>query len=317
MAMNDKGYLDPLLSNVAVDYAQGMNKGLVARSLFTPIEVDREDSKYPFFGKENYTVPEDSINDFEGEARRSDLSGELKSIHCIPHALKEGIDVRKNRQMDGPFKTKERDAVKRLVYKLMIQEERRAAAVVGAHANHLDLAADGAGDTNLWSGTGGDPFAVADAARASLWMDPNVLLLSRDVFLALKHNPVVLAKLGANEAKIVTTQTLADLFEVSQVLIASAQWAGSRKRGDKAVTMSRVWSKLAAFAYVTTEDQMPTAGKIFLEKAPGMDAAGFLARTWHDSGRGVEGTDMVQVSLVSKEEIVAPDCLYVVKSAIA
>jgi len=59
------------------------------------------------------------------------------------------------------------------------------------------------------------------------------------------------------------------------------------------------------------------AGHIFLEKAPGMDVAGFLARTWHDPDKGVEGTDMVQCSLVSDERVVAPDCLYVVKNVLA
>jgi hypothetical protein len=294
-----------------------MDTGLIARSLFPTVEVDKEDGKFPFFGKENYVVPDDDINDHEGEARRADLSGELKDIHCVPHALKEGIDVRRNRQMDGPFRVKERDAVRRLVQKLMIQEERRTAGIVLAHANGQTLAADGAGATNQWSGTGGDPFAVAATARANLWFEPNTLVLAWDVYLALKQHPKVLAKLGTGQTQIVTNALLAELFEVERLLIGQAQWAGQRRKADKSVTMARVWSKMAAFAYVSTDDQAPSAGRIFLEKAPGMDVAGFLARTWHDPDKGVEGTDMVQVSLVSDEKVVAPDCLYIVKSVLA
>ncbi|OHD22777.1 MAG: hypothetical protein A2Y38_20125 [Spirochaetes bacterium GWB1_59_5] len=312
-----KGYLDPLLSGMAVDYAATMNRGIIGRALFPIAEVDRDDGKYPFFGKENFSVPDDNINSNEGEARRSDLSGELKEIHCVPHALKEGIDVRKNRQMDGPFKLKERDAVKRLTYKLLVQEERRIAAVISAHTNGQALAGAGELATNQWNASGGDPFAVAASARTNLWFTPNTLALSYDVYLALKSHAKVLAKLGVNSTQIVTMALLAEMFEVENVIVSEAQWAGPRQKADKSVSMTRIWNKLAAFAYVSTEDQVPTAGRVFLEKAPGMDVAGFAARTWHDPDKGVEGTDMVQVSLVGDERIVAPDCLYVIKSVLA
>jgi len=313
----EKGYIDPILTGIAVDYSANLDRGLIARQVFTPVPIDKDDGKYPFFGKENYDVPDDNINDFEGKARRSDLSGELKPVHCVAHALKEGIDRTKNRRMDGPFKTKERDAVRRLVYKLMLREEMRVAAKVAAHTNGQTLAGTGAAATNQWDDSGGDPFSVAKTARASLWFEPNALMLSYDVYLALKHHTKVIDMLGANEAKIVTAATLAELFEVQKVLIGTAQWTGKNRKADKSATMSRIWSKLAAFAYVTTEEQEPTAEKIFLENIPGADSDGFLVRTWHDPDSGVEGTDIVQTALVSEEQVVAADCLYVVKNAIA
>jgi len=101
------------------------------------------------------------------------------------------------------------------------------------------------------------------------------------------------------------------------VLVGSGRWAGPRKKNDKSVAMTRIWSNLAAFAYVDPEDQAVTCGKTFLERHEAVDADGFLVRTWHDATKGVEGTDVVQVGLVSFEAIVAADCLYVVKSVLA
>lgn len=316
MATNDKGYVDPLLTGFVVDYAANMEGGLIARKLFPPSPVDRDDSKYPYFDKGNFTIPDDNIADFEGEARRTDVSGEMKPIHCVSHALKEGIDVRKNRQMDGPFKVKERAAAQRLTYKLMLREEARVAAKVAAHSNATTLSGTGTAVGNFWKSSGGDPFAVMELARSNLWFEPNTLVLAYDVLLALKQHSKVLAKLGASDMQVVTIAKLAELFEVNQILVGTSRWAGARRKANGTAILSRLWANLAAFAYVDPADQAVTCGKIFLESQAAVDADGFLVRTWHDASKGMEGTDMVQVGLASTEDIIADDCLYVVKSVL-
>jgi len=316
MAFNDKGYVDPLLTGFVVDYAANLKNGLIARQLFPAVGVDKDDAKYPYFGKDNFVLPEDNINDYEGEARRSDLSGEMRPIHCIPHALKEGIDVRKNRLTDGPFKTKERDAASRLAAKLLLREEIRVADKIAHHSNATTLSGTGSAVGNFWKSSGGDPFAVAAAAKSNLWFEPNTLVLAYDVYLALKQHAKVLAKLGASETQIITMAKLAEVFEVANVLVGVSQWPGSKRKAGGSVTMSRIWSNIAAFAYVDPSDQAVTCGKIFLEKQASIDVDGFLVRTWHDPSKGMEGTDIVQVGLASTEDIIAGDCLYVVKSVL-
>jgi len=316
MAYNEKGYVDPLLTGFVVDYAANLKSGLIARQLFPPVAVDKDDAEYPYFGKDNLVLPDDNINDNEGEARRSDLSGTMKPIHCIPHGLKEGIDVRKNRLMDGPFKIKERDAASRVASKLLLREEIRVAAKVGAHTNATTLSGTGSAVGNFWKNSGGDPFAVAAAAKNNLWFEPNTLVLSYDVYLALKQHSAVIAKLGSSAMQVITMDKLAEVFEVNQVLVGAARWPGSKRKASGDATMTRIWSNLAAFAYVDPTDQAVTCGKIFLEKQAAVDVDGFLVRTWHDPSKGMEGTDIVQVGLASTEDIIAGDCIYVVKHAL-
>jgi hypothetical protein len=316
MAHNEKGYIDPLLTGFVVDYAANLKSGLIARQLFTPASVDKDDAKYPYFGKDNLVLPEDNINDFEGRAKRTDLSGTMVPIHCTPHALQEGIDVRKNRLMDGPFKTKERDAASRIASKLLLREEIRVAGTVAKHSNSTTLAGTGSAVGNFWKNSGGDPFAVAAAARSNLWFEPNTLVLSYDVYLCLKQHSAVIAKLGSSETKVITREKLAEVFEVKTILVGEAQWPGARRKANGSVTMTRIWSNIAAFAYVDPADQAVTCGKIFLERQAAVDVDGFLVRTWHDPSVGMEGTDIVQVGLASTEDIIAADCIYVVKSVL-
>jgi hypothetical protein len=66
------GYVSPLLSNLAADYARKAREGLIAPILFPRIPVGKPSGKYAVFDKESaYKVPDVTMAGGSGAGRRS------------------------------------------------------------------------------------------------------------------------------------------------------------------------------------------------------------------------------------------------------
>lgn len=301
----------PLLSGFAQDYASQVT-GLIARKLFPVLPVDKQDAKYPLYGKENLYVPNDDLNSNNGTPREATRHSELVDIHCVPHGLLETVDRQQNSEREEPMRVKEMQVVQGVVNKLLINEEVRVKSIVENSANGTALSGDGTASTNKWSGAGGDPFAVKKTALENLWFEPNTLVLGYNVYTALKNNPKILAKLSSAATQVVTKDLLKEIFEVENILIGTARSAGDKpQKGSPSI--SSVWAGLCAFAYVTEDFEMPTAGRIFVEKQTDVDTEGFWVGSWFDPKPGVKGKDNYKVSLISIEKLIASDCLYTIK----
>jgi len=78
----------------------------------------------------------------------------------------------------------------------------------------------------LWSASGGTPIkdiqAQQDAVHAKTGRKPNVLLLGKDVYTALRDSDDILDRVKYSERGIVTTDLLASLFDVDEVIIAGS-----------------------------------------------------------------------------------------------
>jgi hypothetical protein len=104
--------------------------------------------------------------------------------------------------------------------------------------------------TSRWTDTTnsnptGDIADGSEAIRSSIGMRPNTCILSPSAFAAAQNNEKILDRLKYTSADSVTTQQLARLWNVAQVLIGDA--VGASGQND---TLSDVWGQDVILAYV-------------------------------------------------------------------
>ncbi|MDR2194926.1 MAG: hypothetical protein LBP19_10795 [Treponema sp.] len=105
----EKGYVSPLLSNLAVDYSAKVRESMVGSRLFPRILVGKPSGKYALFDKENvYKVPDATMAGERSQANEFASSGKMESFATTPYGLKAFIDKADLEFADGPFKLWER-----------------------------------------------------------------------------------------------------------------------------------------------------------------------------------------------------------------
>jgi hypothetical protein len=205
------GYVSPLLSNLAVDYAVKAREGLVAPLIFPRIPVGKPTGKYAMFEAEDaFKVPEVALAGERSRANEFYSSGKMKTYATNRYGLKSFIDEGDLQFMDGPFKLWERRKVVALVAKLeLVQEKRVADAVLNLSGRSVTLSGVGKVSSTKWAHAsdtaGGDPAADIKVAIAQIFFRPNLMIIPEAVYDAIEYHPRLLDKLG--EANLI------DLFD--------------------------------------------------------------------------------------------------------
>jgi hypothetical protein len=101
----EKGFVSPLLSNLASDYSTKVREGLVGPIIFPRIPVGKPSGKYATFSAETaFKVPDTTMAGERARAAEFATSGEMVSFATAAHGLKSFIDEADLWFMDGPFK---------------------------------------------------------------------------------------------------------------------------------------------------------------------------------------------------------------------
>jgi len=121
--------------------------------------------------------------------------------------------------------------------------------------------------TNYWSATTSNPMNDVDkaksAVKATTGYMPNTLVVTPDVFFALRNNASVLDRIKYTQRGIVTEELLASLFGVDKFLVA---WAVQNSASEgAAASMNYLVSNCALLVYANPAPSIlqPSGGYIF------------------------------------------------------
>jgi hypothetical protein len=311
------GYVSPLLSNLAVDYSKKLREGLIAPLLFPRITVGKPSGKYAVFSKEDaYKVPDVRMAGERSRANEFFTSGTKKDYATSRYALKMFIDEADIEFMDGPFKLWERRHTETIVGKLELAQEKRIAdTVLGISGRSAALSGTGTAKGNKWgaasAAAGGDPHAAINDAITKLFFRPNLMILTEQVYDALEYHPRLLDKLGdANLVKKVDEATLAKLFRISRVVIASGRADFGKRNAEGTTEVTSIWGPSVVLAYTSDVWDDPCAGKTVAVNYKEADGQGYVVRTWKEEDGGLLGGEYVQVGHDVVELVVAEDLIY-------
>jgi len=313
------GYIDPLLSNLAVDYSGTVRDGLVGPKIFPRIPVTKPTGFYAEFDKETaFKVPDTTMAGERAQAREFHASAKKNPYATIPHGLKIFIDSADLQFMEGPFKVWEKRAAETLVSKLELAQEKRIAdTVLNLSGRTTTLSGSGEGAGHKWSGGKGNPYEAIKAAILKLFFRPNVMVFNEAVFDALEHHPILVNKLGeANIIKKVDEQTLAKLFRIDRVIIASGRADFGKRNQEGTVDPTSIWGDAMILAHTNDQWDAPCAGKTFTLKYREADSLGYVVRKWDEEDGGVLGGEYVQVAHETDEVVVCKELIYTIKEVL-
>jgi len=312
-------YVDPLLSNLAVDYSQKVREGLVGPIIFPRVLVTKPSGKYAEFDKETaFKVPDTTMAGERAQANEFHASAKKNSYATTPHGLKSFIDEADLEFMDGPFKTWEKQKTQLLVAKLELAQEKRIAnRILNLQGRSATLSGTGEGAGKKWANGKGDPFAEIKTAISKLFFRPNILLFNEAIYDALEYHPVLIAKLGeANLIKKVDEANLAKLFRIDRVIISSGRADFGKRNEEASVDPQSIWGDAVILAHTNDQWDQPCAGKTLTLKYKQADSDGYVVRTWDEEDGGMLGGEYIQVAHETDEIVVCKDLIYTIKEVL-
>lgn len=314
----DKGFVDPLLTEVANDYAVKAGEGLVLCELFPKVKVSKPEGNYFEFSKDQaYKMQDDTFAE-GGEAKDLKKSGTKKAYATISRGNKTFIDHDEERFKEGPFVRADLDFVKDIILNIERNREIRIkSAILELTGRSMTLSGTGTGRGNKWANNGGDPFTAIMEARKQCFYIPNRMIFSASVFDALEYHTKLIEKLGeANLVKKVNEETLSKLFRVEKVIIASGKGDSSKESKGGSSNPELFLGNNVIFGFVDPRKDVPCSGKTLVVSYAEADGEGYVIRKWDEPKRGILGGHTVQVAQRSSEHVISPDLTYSIQDVL-
>ena len=215
-----------LLSNISIGYHNGM---FVADRLFPHVTVTKQSDKYAIFLKGAWFRNEALPRAPGADAPRSGYHVSSATYSCIEYAGAKEVPIEHINNADAAIRPWE-SAVKFATSQVQLKKEVMARDAIFAGSvftNEEDAAGGWAGTTD---GSGNtfiaDVLKAKEAIRKLIGVYPNVLLMDAGTFNEIKQEYTVLERIkytGTSGAPAdVTLQTLAQLFELDEILLGGA-----------------------------------------------------------------------------------------------
>jgi hypothetical protein len=233
------------LSQIARGY---INPSLVYADVMPVVEVPKETSKIPLFGKEawrNYKT-ERALRAHSNVVSHN--GWQSKAVKLEEHDIAVPIDYREDQETDWGSLSIWGTQTASNIINLAI--EKKVATMLTDAANYaadhkLELTAG----TDKWSDyTNSDPIsdleAGIDAITGDIAQQPNVLVLGYSAYKALRNHPDFIERIKYSGKGIVTPELIAEVLDIEKVVIGKAITV------DDAGANSYVWNDLAILAYV-------------------------------------------------------------------
>jgi len=269
-------YKDPLLSNIAIRYSP---IGFVAERLFPRVMVQLPSGEYPIFQKGAWFRDEAAVRPWGGTARRGGYPLTTGTYSCKDIAFGKAVSDEERRFSQGPSISPDIQATAFVTGKVILRKEIVTATLCRAIANWAT------GHTNdvdaLWAPPGATNTFIADVELGiktvlqNTGRRPNKLLMNGTTFAAIKQVTEVLDRIryggGPDNPALVTVRMIAALFELDEVLVASAVYSSEDEQQDGTdFTAATIWETnatkgmgLLTYSPPMASIQEPSAGYFF------------------------------------------------------
>lgn len=301
--MKSSATANPLLTTVAAKFLANANE-FVGKQLFPMFMTNEQAANYYVFDKQNaLNVPILTPRAPGAAYGRSVMRLSDDTYSCKDHGHEEPVDDVEREKYASSFDA-DKSAIARVTNIIAVNHELRS----------YNLATSGAvassSPSTKWNDSSPDIFGDVDAAREVIHdncgLDPNVMVISRDVFNVLKELDAVLQKIKYVQKGIVTADLLAPIFGVERVLVAGI--VRNTAAEGQSVTASKIWGDSVILAHVNSSQDLkaPSFGRTF-NWAKMSGRQGVMVKTYRDDQIN---SFVHQVIQHTDEKLVGAECGY-------
>lgn len=308
--------INPTLTAIAIAYANP-KQALIA-DLVLPRRTTGETFSYTKYDKSHaYTVPDTKVGR-KGKPNIVEFDGQQVTDRCVDFGLDTPVpnrdikafnDMPKAAGAKGPLDV----ATMFLTNLVLLDREVRVAKLVFSPATYAAGLKDTlAGNDQFSDYENSDPLGYINEKLDIPLVRPNTIVFGQESWSKFRIHPDIVqaCKGGAQTSGTVTRQQVADLFEVSDVLVGAGRHNVARK--GQQPNFQRCWGKhiaLLSIDQMAAEADQPTFGWT----AQWGDK---VAGTINDADIGIEGGVRVRSGEHVKEVIAAPDAGYFIENAV-
>lgn len=269
--MSNLGHIDRALTTISVGYMQGAN-AFIADKVFPVVNVTKQSDVYFEYSKGDMFR-----NEVVERARGAESVGgnwhltEADPYHCKKFAFHYDITQEEKVNYDQPIKV-DLDTTEWLAQKMLLKREIDFSnKFFKAGVWGKDIVADGV-IIKKWSDPLSDPVKMVNdemlAMAETTGMKPNYIILSPDVFYALKNHDAIMDRIKYTQKGIITLDLIASLFEVDNVYIPWGVYNSgptTPKYDETAVNMNFLYKGKMLLGYKSSRPSLkePTSGYIF------------------------------------------------------
>jgi len=234
--------VDPVLTQLARGYS---NSGLVADKLFPLVSVTKEAGKIPQFTKEAFKIYNTERAIRANSNRINPTVNTSIEFVLAEHDLEYPLDYREINEDMLNLKMRATNVVTDAI---ALRKEKLCAEMAQnplnfAASNKVTLAA-----SDQFNDPTSDPITIIDSARSAvrsqIAKNPNVIVISNDVFVALKNHPSITDKVKYTQHAVITSDLLRQLLQFDALYVASSVYE------DESGDLQDVWNDTVVIAYV-------------------------------------------------------------------
>ncbi|HID21551.1 MAG TPA: hypothetical protein EYP14_04025 [Planctomycetaceae bacterium] len=296
-------HLDTAMTNLSIAYR---NANYIAEQIFPVVPVNHQSDKYFVFDKASWFRNEAGLRAPGTRGPEVEYSVSSATYSCTPISATKVVPDEIVDNADNPLRPR-REAVEFATDKVLLYLENEVASLVFGDGVWSGSSTPG---TN-WSDSSADPLGDVEAAREAIvkaiGREPNVMVIGREVWTALKQHSQIQDRIKHTTLGVLTTQLAAQLFEVDRLLIGNAIIT-STPEGQSA-TYSYVWGKNCWLGWVPPNPGLmsPAAGYILAWKN----------RRVYRFRREEELADVYRCEMHFDVVATSPDAGYLLKSVVS
>lgn len=255
------------LTNISVAFLQDQ-KDFIASKVFPNVPVMKQSDRYFEYDKSNWFRSEAKVRGLSQESAGSGFDiDNTPSYNALVKALHKDVDDQLRANADAPLNM-DRDASEFVTRGLLLKREKDWATKY--FIDSLWTGSTTGGDitpSTLWDASGSTPIADIRAQMTAMKKKtafrPNKLILAEDVWTALQDNADFLDRIAITQRKIVTTELLASVLGIEEVLVAGA--VENTAVEGAADAMAFMFTKDALLVYAAPRPSImhPSAGYTF------------------------------------------------------
>lgn len=317
-------HIDKALTNVSVQYMQDP-AGFVAGQVFPMVPLKKQSDRYFMYLREDWFRDEAQERAPGTESAGGDYEiDNTPTYFCRKYAFHKDVTEEDRANSDDPLMPDE-DAVQFVTDKLLLNKENKWAGTFfkeGVWAfDKTGGANGGSGDFVYWDDYANstpieDMTKYATEQSEVTGKRPNVLVMGRKAYDALKNHPDFLDRVKYTQKGVVTTDLIAQMFDVERVLVANAI-QNTNAKGQSA-SMSFILGNHVLLCYTTSAPAIKTAtaGYTFVWTGlMGANAYGGRINRFAMPNLGI-GTERIECELAYDMKVVAADMGTFLKNAV-
>lgn len=317
-------HIDKALTNMSVQYLQD-ESNFIAGQVFPMVPVQKQSDRYFVYKKEDWFR-----DDAQERAPGTESAGgdydidNTPTYFCRKYAFHKDVFEEDRANADDPL-TPDEDAVAFVTDKILLNKENNWARTFfkeGVWGTDLQGAATAAADKVVYwddyaNSTPIEDITAASTAQAEVTgKRPNTIVMGRRAYDALKNHPDFLDRVKYTQKGVVTTDLIAQMFDVDRVLVANAI-QNTAKKGQQAA-MSFILGNHVLLCYTTNAPRLKTAtaGYTFVWTGlMGSNALGGRINRFSMPQLGI-GTERIECELAYDMKVIAADMGTFIENAV-